>query len=462
MPLDPKPVGSDSGISFSSASIAKVGVVTALQRLLNVATTGGSLALAARALSPSQFGVWIVCGNVLTLGAFADLGMGQALVAPLSRAFASGDVETANSCIRFSLGRLLRLIGIALALAAAIVLTATRIGYGSPGGTSLIALAAIAAPAASLAALGGLGTRILFASGATDFAPRIAAWVSVPQLVAMAAAVGLGTGVWGCTFAYLLVPNIVLAAGSWVAVCRAGVSPLPLQRARPSAIKSKVAGSTFFVIQLAEALSYESDVLLIGIVLGAAYNGQYGLGFRLFGFLPNIVVAILLAQWPTLSLRRSRAESTRMTTSEHRRLFAAVFVTAGLNFVLVLSKRRWAPFVGTTAQAIGFLLAFSHVFFWTINIVRVALVVRLYAADRQSSVLRIALITTPLNVVLSFALLKSVGVAGPLIASTAVQLLIVVPCYLRLLGTSGARNTAVHRLALPPAVNGTSFPSDSE
>ena len=67
-------------------------------------------------------------------------------------------------------------------------------------------------------------------------------------------------------------------------------------------------------------------------------------------------------------------------------------------------------------------LVAMHAIFWPVNLLRMSVILRLYAVERYREVARVVCPFAVVNIALSVVLACRFGMAGPLFASTALQL----------------------------------------
>jgi O-antigen/teichoic acid export membrane protein len=207
---------------------------------------------------------------------------------------------------------------------------------------------------------------------------------------------------------------------------RVGHATLPVARALMAS------GALFFVLQVAIAVAYESDALVVSRVLGAKSVTQYAVPMRLF-VLPVLGLGFLLSPlWPAYSEAVSRGDVVWVRRTLRRSLFLSGAGGAIMGLSLALSGRTlihlWA---GRTVTPSVLLL--SSLACWT-AVMSVSTAVAMFLNGlhilRLQAVCAAAMMVA--NLGLSIALTEAIGVSGVVWGTVIAQtLFVLIPIALR-------------------------------
>jgi O-antigen/teichoic acid export membrane protein len=95
-------------------------------------------------------------------------------------------------------------------------------------------------------------------------------------------------------------------------------------------------GSLFFVLQLAVAFAYQSDVVVATAVIGPEGATTYTVPFRLFMIAPTIVSMVLLPLWPAYSEAIARGDISWVKRTLRLSLIVSLILTGTASIVLVI------------------------------------------------------------------------------------------------------------------------------
>jgi O-antigen/teichoic acid export membrane protein len=217
-------------------------------------------------------------------------------------------------------------------------------------------------------------------------------------------------------------------------------------------------GFLFLVIQVACAVGYQTDNLIIAQVLGASQVTEYAVPFKLFAIAPAIMSMLIAPLWPAYAEASVRGDVHWVKETLRRSILIGVAVNIPINLLLVifgrLIIRMWvgpqiAPslllLVGLASWAILTSLSGPLAMFLNgIGFLRVQAVC--------------AVLMAVSNVILSIVLTRKIGVSGVIYGSIMSQVLFsVVPyCFYfpRLLAEINSRARTAMTSGLPPVVAG--------
>lgn len=183
----------------------------------------------------------------------------------------------------------------------------------------------------------------------------------------------------------------------------------------------------------AYTISSQSDILLIGLILGAPASAVYGLAQRVFSLPILLASSITAAQWPALS--RADAEGdTRLSYDMMRRTLMLVPLAAtSLGILTFLVYEPLLRFWLDSELDTDFLLLLGMVAWVLVATIVTSLDGFLRARNETALLMRAMMMMAVLNVTLTLFLLPRLGAAGAIWGSVIAYLLcLLVPYVVRL------------------------------
>jgi len=368
------------------------------------------------ALGPERYGAWVAMAAAVAWVGLADLGMGFALVNAGATAAATGDERalarlhaTATAWLSGA-GLVLGVGAVALArradLAAWLGAPAALRGELSDAAVIVAVLAAVRLPLSGAAAL---------ATGAGGL-HRVRAFQAAGALLQIAGAwagarLGLGTAGFAAVVMGGQVLGPLLAAADLAR--REGWA-----RARPSDVSRERLASLvrpsldFFLLQISTLLILNTDNLVIALTLGAGAVPAYAVPFRL-ALMPASVLTVLTgAAWPSLAALHARGEQAALRDGWTAMVRVTGALALGASLVVGLFggdlARLWVGEAVAIPAGVGALVA-AYAFLF---VVENGSAVLLNATGRTRGLVRWGLGGAALNLALSLALVRPLGVAG--------------------------------------------------
>lgn len=403
-------------------------------RAISLLTTLVSVPLTFRYLGAERYGLWMVLVSLISVMGFADLGIGNGVMNAISEAHGKDSHELAREYV--SSGFVL-MLGIAAVLA-----VAGAIGY----------------PFMPWMRLFNVHSGLVATEGAKAFLVLFCWFVlNIPLGVVTRVQAGLQQGYWsqivGATgnvvslLALLVVIHFrgslpwLVFASTFGVILATVLNGWLLFRAHPwlipslhayrggSAHKILKLGLMFFVLQVAVALGYTSDNIVITQVMGAAAVAVYAVPQKLFGFLSQLVSMGITPLWPAYGEAIARGDvawvrkvfwgSLRVTLAIATPLCVALALTGPWVVRLMVGKSLHAPMSLLAALALwGVISAASVPIAMLLNGVGVL--------KAQTIVAAVASLT---NLALSIFLTRKYGVVGVCLGSIITQLFITFPAY---------------------------------
>ncbi len=389
-----------------------------------------SLPLAVRYLGAERFGVWATITSSVVLLNLLDLGIASTLTNHISRAYALGNKAYAARCTTNALGltcALAVIAGLAFAVVwpridwMALFNVAASVPRVEVSNTvaAAVALMLLSLPAALVSRvfagyqqvhLSNLVTAIGAVANVAGLFLGIALRVSMPVLLVMS--VG---GVTVC--------NLVALAGTlfWY---KPWLRPRFASLDRSTARELLASGSAFFLIQIAGAVVFSSDNLVVSHYLGAAQVTPYNVTWRLVALAAVLQSLVFPALWPAYAEAFARRDYDWMRSAFRITLrgtlvlnltFAVMFMVAGKTAI-----RWWAGATAVPSSALLAAMALWSVIsgFMTVESCLLAAVNR----TREQGVL--SMVAAGVNLALSIALVQRIGSVG-VIAGTILSYLLV-------------------------------------
>ena len=322
------------------------GAAAAVARGVSILTVLVSIPVTLKYLGVDRFSVWMTITSLTALLAFADFGLGNGLMNVVARCHADGDREGLRA---YTSAALLTLGGLALVVTITALLAARFIPWASllavnprqlPGGelaqvmTVFIICMAIGIPLTVV-------QKVQFALQLGYLASLWQLLSSILALVALLIAVSLHASLAWLVLASLGTPSAVLAASAIV------FWTLQRPAERPAFVLAKWRhgfelarwGGLFFVLQVASAVAYASDTLVIAHVLGPQSVAQYSVASRLMEGLFMVGALFLTPLWPAYADAYARGDDRWIRKTLRASLGLTAVGTAAAAAVLVLVSR---------------------------------------------------------------------------------------------------------------------------
>lgn len=237
----------------------------------------------------------------------------------------------------------------------------------------------------------------------------------------------------GALFGYLLDVIVMVIRRPWIV-------PRPSRFAWDDAQRLVGVGGLFLVLGLSAAVGYQTDAIVIAHYLGPSEAAVYGATFQLIAVCPVVLSLFLMPLWPAYGEAAARGDGPWIRSSFRRSLQLSISIAVLASLVVVVAGpwlvEQWAgPSVRPPESLVlaggAFIIvnAISGPFAMLMNGLRVL---------RPQAVVGVLMALA--NIALSIYLVQVQGLAGPLFATAATQLLIVlVPMglYIRRMMTSG-------------------------
>jgi O-antigen/teichoic acid export membrane protein len=274
---------------------------------------------------------------------------------------------------------------------------------------------------AGLAIPAGIGQRTLLGLQQGLVANCWLLGAAAASLASVLVAAGTHPPLWGFVVASTGLPVVVAAIQStWVLAWRHAYLR-PSRRFVTRASLSSLAGVSglFLALNLAVAVAYQADMMIVASTLGAGSAAIFAVGLRMFGLVGTTLAGASQQMWTAMAEALARGDVAWVRSRLLRIIFGTLAIsvpTAALLVVLGMALARiW---VGPDlVPPIGLLAAFA---LWTVySLAMTQVSYLLNAAQIVGPQVVMALSMTAANLTLSLYLTRHIGLAGPLIGSLA-------------------------------------------
>jgi len=379
-------------------------------------------------LGNERFGLWMTATSVVSMLAFADFGIGNGLLSAVAEASGRDDLEAIRRYISSG-------FAILIAIAVCMLLLFFATAYPLVDWPHVFN---VHTPTAQAEAAPAIAALVLCVAGSVSalVVPRVElalqhgfiynVWVTIGQLASISA-------IWLVSIKHGSVPLLILAL-SGIPQVVSGINGLFFfhrnRQYRPSwAFVDKAAirrilntGLMFVLLQVGLSISFASDKLIIARLLGAEAVAYYSVYERVFGVGVNLMMVMLTPIWPAYAEAWARKDTEWVRKALRRSLslsigfsaaFAASIVVAG-PFIVTIWMRKNVPVDPIVLYGLGIwcvIQSLSNALSMLLNglhMIRIQVI---------SSILT-ACVAIPLKLIL----VRDLGPAGAVLASSAVSI----------------------------------------
>lgn len=402
----------------------------AAARVLSATIAMLALPLTVRYLGPERFGVWATATSSVVLLSLLDLGIASTLTNHIARTAASGERATAARYFTNALAgtSVLAFLTGALIAAAWPHLNWVRILNVGPGISSSEVGATVAA-----------GIAIVLLGLPASLVGRVfAGYQEVHRynlVIAAGALANLGGLVVGLAL-HVNMPTLFVLANGWTVVANALALLVIVRRDKPwlrprwagldwDIAKELVsAGSGFFLLQIAGAVVFSSDNVVLSHFLGPAQVTPYNVTWRVVGLCAVLQGLVFPALWPAYADAHARGDMawvrrtfwlTMKTTLALNLLFALLLLAVGRPVI-----RVWAGAGAVPSYPLLGMMALWAVVSGAMTVESCVLA----ALNRTRAQGALSVVAAALNLGLSVLLVQRIGAVG-VIAGTVLSYIVV-------------------------------------
>jgi O-antigen/teichoic acid export membrane protein len=390
--------------------------------------------LSVRYLGSSRYGLYATITAMGGLVGFADLGIGNGLVSMIAEAHGRDDrraAARATSTAFFFLLGLALVLGVAFVAVYPFVPWPSLFNIGGRGATEAGAASAAFVLGVLLALPLGIVQRAEIGLQESFVASLWQAVGSMLGLAGVVAAIVAGASLPVLVLAVALAPIAALAGNGLDLFLRRRRWLTPRLRDVDwhTGITLLRIGVLFFVLQIAMAVAFESDAIVLAQIRGPDAVTVYSVTLRVFLLLPALLSFALTPLWPAYGEAISRGDISWVTTTFRHsiRLCLAVSLPAAA-LLLVVARPAIQLWAGVTAPYS--LLAAAAV--WTVLLsLSGALSMFLNGARVIRIQIVLALMMMASNLALSIELTRRIGISGVVWGTVIAQSVVVLaPCAL--------------------------------
>lgn len=381
-------------------------------------TTAITVPLTLGYLGSERFGVWMTLSAIVALLGFTDLGLGNSLLNGVAHAAGRDDRPLIRTNVSNGLAMLLAVaacFGVLFAVAydsmpwAQIfnVQSTATLDEAGPAAAVLVACFLVSMPASAYPQV-RLGLQEGYVNSGFVAAGNIAA------LVLVFVAIQMQLGLPWLVLAMAGAPVLATVANGVALLVRA-----PWLRPQLHDIRWAIArtllhvGLLFLVLQLAVAVAFTSNSIIIAAMLGPSAVAEYAVVTKLF-LIPAVLVSLALAPlWPAYREALGRGDVPWVRRTFDRSLRLSLTVAGLSSAVLVAFGIPIISFwVGTSAVQPSFGLILAVGVWTTISAVGTAVAMLLNGAQVMKFQVITATVMATMSVLLSIALTASIGISG--------------------------------------------------
>jgi O-antigen/teichoic acid export membrane protein len=413
-------------LSASAAATAK---------FVSVATALISVPLTLHYLGPERYGMWMTMSSLIVMFAFADLGMGHGILNVVADASGREDRNAIREAASSGF--------FVLTIIAATILVLFAAAYPF---VSWFEIFNVKSEAARLEAGPALAGAVLcFALGIplgvvqrvqTGLQEGYAAnlWRclgSILGLIGVLAVIWLKWGLFWLVVAFLGGP---LVASIMNSIAFFGTSEHDLAPRRHYVSREMIeriarVGLLFFGLQIAMAVAFTSDNIIIAQILGAEAVTDYAVPEKMFSLIAVIVSMVLFPLWPAYGEAIARGDQNWVRQTLLRSLTAAIATTTVLSLILVtFGARLIALWTGPVVDA-PFMLLVGLGLWRVIEAGGNAVSMFLNGANVVQFQLYMAALMATIAIVLKVILVTYFGISGVVWATIVANLATVPPTF---------------------------------
>jgi O-antigen/teichoic acid export membrane protein len=305
-----------------------------------------TIPLAIGYLGTERYGLWVTISAVTAMLTFADFGLGNGLMNAIADAYGRDDPTAAQRAVSSAF---LILTAVAVAGGAVFALLYGIVPWAEVANVSSATAVAEAGPTALVFFLCfavslplGLAQRIQYGR---QEGFEVSLWAALGSLIALA---GLIVAIQVRAGLPWLV--LALAGGPVVATALNGVflftrrhpdlRPRLQDATGPAAFRLIRVGMLFFVLQLAVAVAYQSDVVVAARIIGPSAAAEYSVALRLFFLVPTLLSMVFLPLWPAYGEAIARGDLAWVRRTLTRTTTLGLASTMASSAFLIVGSRE--------------------------------------------------------------------------------------------------------------------------
>jgi O-antigen/teichoic acid export membrane protein len=405
--------------------VALTALAAAAAKGISVCTALISVPLTLHYLGTERYGLWMTISSLVTILAFADLGIGNGMVNRIADAHGRDDHHAVR---RYVSSGFFVLTLVAFGMLALFSVCWKHVPWSSVFNvqTSLaqqeVGLAvAVFVACFALAMPIGIVSRVQIALQRGFLASMWQCLASTLGLLGVILAIRLEAGLPWLVLAFMGAPLVASTLNSLLFFGRQQKDLAPTRHAvcRVASVQLLRTGGLFLVLQVVVAVAYASDSFIIAQMLGASAVAEYAVPERMFGLITMVIAMVLSPLWPAYSEAIARGDTRWVKRTLFSSFFAATMVGTICSAILVVGGEYIIGYWVGGAITAPFLLLASLGIWKVFEAAGSAVAVFLNGAHVVGIQVVLATLTGVSAVTLKIVLVPKIGVAGAVIATTA-------------------------------------------
>lgn len=398
-----------AGLSAATSAAAK-GIA--------LVTTAVSVPLTLGYLGSDRFGVWMTLSALIAVLGFTDLGIGNSLLNSVAHAAGRDDRTLVRAYLSSGLVMLLVVAAAFGLLFAAVydhipwarvfnVGSAAALDEAGPAAAVLVVCFLVAMPAGAFHQV-----RLGLQQGYVN--SMFVGGGNIMGLVLVVVAIQMRLGLPWLVLAMAGAPLLATLVNGFALVARSPWLRPSLHDMNFAVARSLLrVGLLFLVLQLAVAVAFTSNSLIIAAMIGPSAVADYAVVSKLF-MIPTLLVSFALGPlWPAYREALSRGDVQWVRRTFRRSIRLSLSVAGPVSAALVvLGLPVIAVWVGTSSVQPSFGLVVAIGIWTPLSAVGTAVAMLLNGAQVMRFQVVVALLMATANILLSIVLTSRIGVAG--------------------------------------------------
>lgn len=397
-------------------ALSAAAAVTA--KLVSVAGSLISVPFTLHYLGPERYGMWVTMTSLIAMFSFADLGMGYGILNAVADSNGRDDRPAVRAIVSSGFF-VLTIIAITILLLFAAAYSfvpwfaifnvkseVARVEAG-PALASLVACFALAIPL-------GIAQRVQMGLQQGFEASLWQCLGSVFGLMGILIVIRLEGGLHWLVFAFVGAPLVASAMNNvfFFGVLQRDLAPHRQSISRQAMARIAHIGLLFLVLQIAVAVGFTSDNIVIARSIGAASVTDYAVPEKMFSVVRMILAMFLSPLWPAYGEAIARDDHAWVRETLMRSIWMAIGTAAVLSLVLVIFGARILELWVGRAVDPPFMLLLGLGLWKVIEAGDGAVAMFLNGANVFRFQVALAAMMAPLAIVLKVLLAAQIGITG--------------------------------------------------
>lgn len=387
-------------------------------RVVAIATSLVTIPLAIDYLGAERYGLWVTISAVTAMLTFADFGLGNGLMNAVAGAYGRNDRAAARRAVSSAFLMLAAVAGVGVA--------AFGLAYGS---VPWAAVANVASDAAVAEA--GPTVLVFFLCLALNLPLslvqriqygyqegfEVSLWTALGSILALAGlvmAIQLGASLPWLVLALAGGPVVATALNAFVVFAWRHPDLRPRFRLATGQVAQSLMriGLLFFVLQMAVAIAFQSDIVVAARILGPAAAAEYSVALRLYFLVPAVVSMMFLPLWPAYGEALSRGDIAWLRRTLLRTTLAGAALTSvSSSLLLVFGPAILRAWVGPVIDP-PFMLMLGMALWAVVSTIFTSISMFLNGANAIKFQAVVAVVMAVMSILASISLAQLFGLSG--------------------------------------------------